>query len=111
MLSIEIGDEHCHFAGGWLGGSSEPPTAEAVVAWLLDHHELQVVDEDLSDSEALSDVDLLSDLESVLGDVDDDFSVVNDDHLLVCWAERPLFSVLYLMYCNVLMLVLTFLKI
>lgn len=68
--------------GGWLGGSSEPPTAEAVVAWLLDHHELQVVDDDLSDSEPLSDVDLLSDLESVLGDVDDDFSVVNDDRLL-----------------------------
>lgn len=71
------------FAGGWLSGSGEAPTAEAVVGWLLEHHELQIAGDDLSDSEPVSDVDGLSDLESILDEVEDDFSASNEGRLPV----------------------------
>jgi len=71
------------FSGGWLSGSGEVPTAEAVVGWLLEHHELQVAGDDLSDSEPVSDVDGLSDLESILDEVEDNFCASNEGRLPV----------------------------
>ncbi len=58
------------FAGGSLDGSSEAPSAEALVGWLLEHQELHVT-EISDDSESLPSIEGFSDSDSMSDEFED----------------------------------------